>query len=54
MFSSQQDGDYLFIISKNVVHAGEEMTEIIFAHFGVLDFVEAGVGEMFIVEFTDE
>jgi len=41
------------LLSEDVVHAGEEIAEMIFAHFGVLDFIEGGVGEVFIVKLAD-
>jgi hypothetical protein len=30
----------LFIVSKDIIHAGEEVADVVVAHFGVLDFVE--------------
>lgn len=44
----------LFILSEDIVHAGEKVAEVVVAHFGVLNFIERGMSEVLVVELTDE
>ena len=42
------------IFLEQVVHAREEIIEVIARHLGVLDFIEGSVVEVLVIEFADE